>query len=116
MRRALIQLLPEDHRSIALRLCFSVVSLILTSASLISGIVAEAVRFQSSTDLRRDVRQQIQIVRPLASMAETQPQLKPAWLRLSAIISQYLMLGGLCCFHCINFVTERPDFLCELLH
>src|SRR6266496_3123363 len=47
---------------------------------------------------------------------ETQSQLKPAWLRLSAIISQYLMLGGLCCFHCINFVTERSDFLCELLH
>jgi len=33
----------------------------------------------------------IQIVRPLESTAETQPQLKPALLRLSAIISQYFM-------------------------
>ena len=32
----------------------------------------------------------IQIVRPLESIAETQPQLQPALLRLSAMISQYL--------------------------
>jgi hypothetical protein len=32
------------------------------------------------------------IVRPLESIAETQPQLKPALLRLSAIISQYFIL------------------------
>jgi hypothetical protein len=31
----------------------------------------------------------IQILRPLESIAETQPQLHPALLRLSAIISQY---------------------------
>ena len=31
----------------------------------------------------------IQIVRPLESIAETQPQLQPALLRLSAMISQY---------------------------
>ena len=31
----------------------------------------------------------IQIVRPLESIAETQPQLNPALLRLSAMISQY---------------------------
>jgi hypothetical protein len=31
----------------------------------------------------------MQIVRPLGSMAETQPQLHPALLRLSAMISQY---------------------------
>src|SRR5205807_1077244 len=31
----------------------------------------------------------IQIVRPLESIAETQPQLQPASLRLSAMISQY---------------------------
>ena len=31
----------------------------------------------------------IQIVRPLESIAETQPQLQPAFLRLSAMISQY---------------------------
>jgi hypothetical protein len=33
----------------------------------------------------------IQIVRPWQSMAETQPQLQPALLRLSAIVSQYFM-------------------------
>ena len=33
-----------------------------------------------------------QIVRPLESIAETQPQLQPALLRLSAIISQYFTL------------------------
>ena len=31
----------------------------------------------------------IQIVRPLESIAETQPQLQPAFLRLSVMISQY---------------------------
>ena len=35
----------------------------------------------------------IQIVRPLESIAETQPQLQPALLRLSAMISQYFMLS-----------------------
>jgi hypothetical protein len=35
----------------------------------------------------------IQIVRPLESIAETQPQLHPASLRLSAMISQYFMLS-----------------------
>ena len=34
----------------------------------------------------------IQIVRPLESIAETQPQLQPALLRLSAMISQYFIL------------------------
>ena len=33
----------------------------------------------------------IQIVRPLESIAETQPQLQPALLRLSAIISQFFI-------------------------
>src|ERR1700730_6329196 len=37
----------------------------------------------------------IQIVRPLESIAETQPQLKPGLLRLSALISQYFMLDPL---------------------
>jgi hypothetical protein len=37
---------------------------------------------------RRDARQQSRIVRPLKSIAETQPQLQPALLRLSAMISQ----------------------------
>jgi hypothetical protein len=31
----------------------------------------------------------IQIIRPLESIAETQPQLQPALLRLPAMISQY---------------------------
>ena len=33
----------------------------------------------------------IQIVRPLESISETQPQLKPALLNLSAMISQYFV-------------------------
>src|SRR6266404_7678514 len=33
----------------------------------------------------------IQIVRPLESTAETQPQLQPARLRLSAMISEYVI-------------------------
>ena len=37
---------------------------------------------------RRDVRQRSTIVRPLKLIAETQPQLQPALLRLSAMISQ----------------------------
>jgi hypothetical protein len=36
----------------------------------------------------------IQIVLPLESIAETQPQLQPALLRLSAMISQYFIRGG----------------------
>src|SRR5215510_5948146 len=36
----------------------------------------------------------IQMVRPCASKADTQPQLQPAFLRLSAIISQYFTPGG----------------------
>jgi hypothetical protein len=34
------------------------------------------------------------IIRPLESTADTQPQLQPALLRLSAIISQYFMRDG----------------------
>ena len=46
----------------------------------------------------------IQIVRPWESMAETQPQLQPALLRLSAMISQYFML-------CRTWLVslEQPD-------
>jgi hypothetical protein len=36
----------------------------------------------------------IQIVRPLESIAETQPQLQPTLLRLSAMISQYFTRRG----------------------
>jgi len=39
----------------------------------------------------------IQIVRPFESIAEMQPQLQPALLRLSAIISQYFT-SRLCAF------------------
>ena len=39
---------------------------------------------------RRDVRLQSTTVRPLQSIAETQLELQPALLRLSAITSQYL--------------------------
>jgi hypothetical protein len=39
------------------------------------------------------VRAAIQIVRPLESIADRQPQLQPALLRLSAMISQYFTPG-----------------------
>src|SRR5713101_1970742 len=39
-----------------------------------------------------------EIVRPWESTVETQPQLQPALLSLSAIISQYFMRGGFCLF------------------
>ena len=38
--------------------------------------------------IREEAASAIQIVRPLESTAETQPQLQPALLRLSAMISQ----------------------------
>src|ERR1043166_8562529 len=40
----------------------------------------------------------IQIVCPLESIAETQPQLHPALLRLLAMISQYFTPAGFCLF------------------
>src|SRR6266436_9927903 len=45
----------------------------------------------------------IQIVRQLESMADTQPQLQPALLRLSAMISQYFIL----CRAWLLFVEQR---------
>src|ERR1700730_3031546 len=51
-----------------------------------------AVNFSSARTTKRfpssPCASAIQIVRPLESIAETQPQLQPALLRLSAIISQ----------------------------
>jgi len=44
----------------------------------------------------------IQIVRPLESIAETHPQLQPALLRLSAMISQYFAFDG------SSFSRRRP--------
>src|SRR5216117_3858124 len=38
----------------------------------------------------------IQIVRPLESIAEAQPQLHPALLRLSAMVSQYFTPRSIC--------------------
>src|SRR6266481_2340106 len=53
----------------------------------------KAVSFQSARTTKRfplsRCASAIQIVRPLESIAETQPQLQPALLRLSAISSQY---------------------------
>ncbi len=40
------------------------------------------------------------VVRPSESIAETQPQLQPAFLRLSAIISQYLFTQAAFCLFC----------------
>src|SRR4029453_1101408 len=48
----------------------------------------------------------IQIVRPLESIAETQPQLKPAWLRLSAMVSQYFISR-----RAWLLLTEQPDLV-----
>src|SRR6266480_6755121 len=58
------------------------------------------------------------IVRPREFTVETQPQVQPALLRLSAIISQYFMRGGFCLFckkDCFlltfrsNATTTPPD-------
>jgi Na+/phosphate symporter len=55
-----------------------------------------AIFFLSNAFRRPDARMQSQIVRPLESIAETQPQLQPALLRLSAMISRVLHAG---CFY-----------------
>ncbi len=51
----------------------------------------------------------IQIVRPLESIAETQPQLQPALLRLSAMISQYFT--GMACVAPVGELFDHPAFL-----
>ena len=48
-----------------------------------------AIKNDSSAILQSNDASAIQVVRPLESIAETQPQLHPALLRLSAMISQY---------------------------
>jgi hypothetical protein len=54
-----------------------------------------AVSFSSACTIKRPAPSRcasaIQIVRPRESIAETQPQLQPALLRLSAMISQYFI-------------------------
>src|SRR5439155_26114393 len=52
----------------------------------------------------------IQIVRLSESTAETQPQVKPALLRLSAIISPYLTGVGADCVPLVNlhYFSETP--------
>jgi len=47
---------------------------------------------------RRDARQQSRLFRPLKSIADTQPQLQPALLRLSAMICHYFTRAGFCLF------------------
>jgi len=70
-------------------------SLVQSSANAVSFSFARTTkRFPSSR-----CASAIQIVRPLESIAETQPQLQPALLRLSAMISQS--------FHVID---ERGSF------
>jgi len=49
----------------------------------------------------------IQVVRPAESTAETQPQLHPAFLRLSAVISHYFTPGG--------FTAAFELSLCDLI-
>src|SRR6266571_2511722 len=46
------------------------------------------------------------IVRPLESTAETQPQLQPALLRLSAMISQHFIRGDSACFPLHTAMTK----------
>jgi hypothetical protein len=54
---------------------------------------------------RRNARLPIQIVRPLESTPEPQPQLQPALLRLSAMISQYFTRT--ICIVPKNFVANK---------
>jgi hypothetical protein len=51
-------------------------------------------RAQRNAFRRPDLRQQRRSVRPLESIAATQPQLHPALLRLSAMSSQYFTRSG----------------------
>src|SRR6058998_1753014 len=61
-----------------------------------------AVNFSSASETKRFPSSRcasaIQIVRPLESIAEIESQLQRALLRLSAMISQYLTLGGILSF------------------
>src|SRR5256886_4472318 len=71
----------------------------LTTRTAASASV-KAVNFSSARTTKRfpspRCASATKIVRPLESTAEPQPQLQPALLRLSAIISQYFVRGGFC--------------------
>ena len=64
------------------------------------------------------IRTRIQIVRPMESTAETQPQLQPALLRLSAMISKGLHARQLCTFtksdRAKTLDQREPGFLGDL--
>jgi hypothetical protein len=55
-------------------------------------------RAQWRVNHRDDASQERKIARPLEFTAPTQPQLQPALLRLSAMISQYFTRDGFCLF------------------
>jgi len=55
----------------------------------------------------------IQIVRPLESIAETQPQLQPALLRFSAMISQLRFTPQFCLF-CSSHRAEPAAYRVEI--
>jgi hypothetical protein len=59
--------------------------------SLITGIYVLYGKPFKHSNVVGKLSDDIQIVRPCASMADTQPQLQPALLRLSAMISQYFI-------------------------
>jgi len=69
-----------------------------------------AVSFSSARATKRFLSQRwasaIQIVRPLASIAETQPQLHPALLRLSTMISQYFHAADSASFALYTAMTK----------
>jgi hypothetical protein len=50
----------------------------------------------------------IQLVRPLQSKAETQPQLQPDLLSLSAMISQYFTASPLAILRAVQFSPALP--------
>src|SRR3984893_11544950 len=66
----------------------------IANSSLVNAVSISSARTTKRFPLPR-CWSAIQIVRPLESIAETPPQLKPGLLRLSALISQYFMLDPL---------------------
>ena len=100
---------PEETKNLAGRNVLRLIRIRLTTSSLekilpvcqdnspptqiADSSSRNAVNFSSACTTKRFPSSRcasaIQIVRPLESIAETQPQLQPALLRLSAMISQY---------------------------
>ena len=93
---------------------------ILLGSRVTNSSSTNAVNFSSARTTKRFPSSRcastIQIVRPSRSRAETQPQLQPALLRLSAMISQYFHVDSILRFssvqsgHMVSLGKLRADF------